>query len=1140
MKTTLLRYAGTNTPPILCVKISREKRGLHASLKCKTTVSLAKLTGTAIAKGSSMKTIIRNLLASLLFMACSLQVHAQGVIDQESWPTPINLHASGVDGLFLTDEPEEQFLQSFIPSLSAIDFISMEFQSGTGSATVAVNLYEGSPFQYMATLIGTTEAVTMQSPFVNDGLVQSGVQTFDFANPITLTPGDTYYFEPVLQSGGSGWLFETIIGDTYPNGVLYVNGYPFVTQTDIWFQEGVQAVPEPAIYALFGLGILVLAYKRRSNFPMLVFACLFFSVSVLPTHASDSVTKATADAAGLTAVSPSDLPSTGGTYWVTLLNGNGGLTALPWPFLPTNLDDPTIYSITNQVFLVDTTAGKLSTSDSAMTTADATTAAQSQAASMAALIENIENPPTPPGAGGDGTNSGYGTPHPEGIQINPDGLYLTATNEVPDGLGGLGFVLFNPNGENYQLLSATNLLATNWCLGQILYYPSATGNYFNPVPMTNSMTFFRVHQAYPVMGIYNNGATATEPDPTNSDPGQVGYFYVYNYGYQTNDVTVYYSISGMAQNGIDYSNLTGVVVVSNSTYSAQINIEPIADGLKPDQTLILRLSQNTNYLINPAYAFSTNFIIANPQVYPTVNGDEQAACPEITNYDVYLQAYDPRGLTMSYKILTWPTHGLLNTNGAPYCSYIATNCYEGLDTFTFEVSDGQYTSGPATVILNIGNTVYANQITAQTCRGTPVSIQLSGGDDDCGIATNFALVTEPSHGTISNTPPNIIYTPDGTGYTGTDTWYFVCYDGCGDASTNSVTVTIGDQNAQAVGQTLITGTNDPLHITLSTSDGSDSCTADATNFFTYTTFDGPANGVLTGTGTNRLYTPAHDFEGVDSFEYNFADGFWTNQPATVTIDVVQGPIAFQDCNPFSTAILIDWMLDTNCQTMNLNIPDYIVYQSSHATGPWIPVFTNSASTDSYLDTNAVVGVTNYYTVTFQAYNSFGQLIESPKSDVVEATAHVNVPLIPYNAVWQVVTNLSTPNNITNLEAPMSNYFIDDTNQPYPGMAQLPNSYWAVGTTMSNSINMVIPTNSVPLDQVTYSIAIDNDYTVYLNGTNIQYFNHENYAIWVPYQSFEEVAPGNLHYGTNSLKVVITDEGGINYFSMIVSTNTCGM
>jgi len=638
-----------------------------------------------------------------------------------------------------------------------------------------------------------------------------------------------------------------------------------------------------------------------------------------------------------------------------------------------------------------------------------------------------------------------------------------------------------------------------------------------------------------------NYQNSTEMNATN-DLGQQGYFYLADEGSHSSDVHVYYTVSGTATNGVNYSNLDGELTLSNGVGYTFIYVNPFTNGLQPNLSLILKLTQNTNYLIDPSYAEATNIILANPQVYPIVNGDEQPVCPEITNLNVYMPANDPRGLAISYKVLTWPTHGFLNTNGAPYCTYIATNCYEGLDSFTFEVSDGQYTAGPATVTLDVGNTVYANQLNYQTCRGTAVGVTLSGGDYECGIATNFAIVTEPTHGTLSGTPPNLTYTPDGSGYTGTDTWYFSCYDGCYDAATNSVTVTIGDQNAQAVGQTLITGTNDPLQITLSTSDRGDSCTADATNFFTYTTFDGPANGDLTGTGTNRLYTPAHNFEGVDSFEYNFADGIWTNSPATVTIDVVEGPILVHDCNPFGTGILLDWELDTNCQAMNLNIPDYIVYQSSSATGPWTPVFTNSAGTDAYTESNAVLGVTNYFTVTFQALNSLGQLIESPKSDVVEAVSQVNVPLIPYNAVWQVVTNLATPNNITNLEAPMSNYFLDDTNQPYPGMAQLPNSYWAVGTTMSNSINMVIPTNSVPLDQVTYSIAIDNDYQIYLNDSNapIQSFNHEGYAIWVPYQSFESVAPGLLHYGTNSLRVVITDEGGINYFSMIVSTNTCGM
>ena len=67
---------------------------------------------------------------------------------------------------------------------------------------------------------------------------------------------------------------------------------------------------------------------------------------------------------------------------------------------------------------------------------------------------------------------------------------------------------------------------------------------------------------------------SVEPNPTNSD------------------VAAHYSISGTAQNGIDYSNLTGEVTVSNNQGWAEIDIDPIADGLKPDQTVILTLLQN--------------------------------------------------------------------------------------------------------------------------------------------------------------------------------------------------------------------------------------------------------------------------------------------------------------------------------------------------------------------------------------------------------------------------------------------------------------------------------------------------------------------------------------------------------------------
>jgi hypothetical protein len=353
MKTFLLPYTDTSANQIPCVKISRYMRESHAPLKYEIADSLAKFTGITIAIGSSMKTIIRNLLAAMLLMAFSFQSHAQGtLIDQESDASPINpLGNNYVDGLDLSDEPVEIFTQSFVPSQSAIDFVSLEFENGTGAASVYVNIYSSSPTAQPRNLIGSTETVNLPSGFENNGLFDAGVATFDFATPITLTAGDTYYFEAVCSSGGAQWAVVDIINDTYPNGVLYAEGNVLQPPSDFWFQEGINAVPEPTTLTLIGIGILAFTFRHRlkPKLPVLVFASILFTVPVLSVNASDvSIVAATAENAGLCPVSV--LPETGGTYWITSINPNGGLTALPYPMLPTDMSGLSACFVTNLLF----------------------------------------------------------------------------------------------------------------------------------------------------------------------------------------------------------------------------------------------------------------------------------------------------------------------------------------------------------------------------------------------------------------------------------------------------------------------------------------------------------------------------------------------------------------------------------------------------------------------------------------------------------------------------------------------------------------------------------------------------------------------------------------------------------------------
>jgi PKD repeat protein len=54
---------------------------------------------------------------------------------------------------------------------------------------------------------------------------------------------------------------------------------------------------------------------------------------------------------------------------------------------------------------------------------------------------------------------------------------------------------------------------------------------------------------------------------------------------------------------------------------------------------------------------------------------------------------------------------------------------------------------------------------------------------------------------------------------------------------------------------------------------------------TYTVLTPPANGILAGDGASRTYTPAHDFNGNDSFTFRANDGFMNSRTATVRITV---------------------------------------------------------------------------------------------------------------------------------------------------------------------------------------------------------------------------------------------------------------
>jgi len=205
----------------------------------------------------SMKLI--NLMKSYLFalqtalMLSALAARGQGttfIYDQQS---ATNQGPAGGDGGAPIQE-DQPMGQSFTPALSSVGFVQLKFDDfnpGNGlGATVYVNLLANS---ITGTVLDSTAPV-----FMPDGF-SFGITNFFFATPVAVTPGTTYYLQPVVVSGDDPW---DVVGGNYgyAGGTAFFNGQP--SSTDLWFREG-ELVPEPASGLLVLLGVAGIWAARR-------------------------------------------------------------------------------------------------------------------------------------------------------------------------------------------------------------------------------------------------------------------------------------------------------------------------------------------------------------------------------------------------------------------------------------------------------------------------------------------------------------------------------------------------------------------------------------------------------------------------------------------------------------------------------------------------------------------------------------------------------------------------------------------------------------------------------------------------------------------------------------------------------------
>ena len=262
---------------------------------------------------------------------------------------------------------------------------------------------------------------------------------------------------------------------------------------------------------------------------------------------------------------------------------------------------------------------------------------------------------------------------------------------------------------------------------------------------------------------------------------------------------------------------------------------------------------------------------------------------------------DVDGDTLVAILVAGPAHGTLELNQDGSFSYTPNLGFQGIDTFTYQASDGEDLSNVATVTITVNSAPVAQDDSYDVDEDNVLTVDAANGvlvndSDPDGDTLVAELVAAPQHGTLTlNADGSFVYTPD-QDFFGTDTFTYRAQDGLSVSNVATVTITINPVNDPpvAVADTYSVPVNGTLTVDADAGVLANDTDVDGDEL-SAVLVDAPQHGTLELNADGSFtYTPDEDFRGTDTFTYQASDGQLLSSITAVTIIVNTSPVAEDD------------------------------------------------------------------------------------------------------------------------------------------------------------------------------------------------------------------------------------------------------